>query len=37
MSDLYAYVGPKAEESIPLEVKENIKKKIEEYLDGIIQ
>lgn len=37
LSDLYAYVGPKAEESIPLEVKENIKKKIEEYLDGIIQ
>ncbi|KAI3405679.2 SUS1 [Candida oxycetoniae] len=36
LNQLYALVRPKAEELVPSDVKENIMKKIEKYLDGII-
>ncbi|KAI5961619.1 SUS1 [Candida pseudojiufengensis] len=36
ISDLYAFVRPKAEEIVPQDIRDNMMKKIEQYLDGII-
>ncbi|KAI5952706.1 SUS1 [Candida jiufengensis] len=36
IGDLYAFVKPKAEELVPQDIKENIMKKIEQYLNEII-
>ncbi|CAK9438951.1 uncharacterized protein LODBEIA_P31750 [Lodderomyces beijingensis] len=37
LNELYTSIKPKAEELVPDEVKENIIRKIEQYLDGILE